>query len=202
MIGWVITAAVLSLLLFMKVGVWLHWESGTAVLKLRIGLLRFNLSTDNKKPAKIKQSTDKKDVAKAEKPAGKAPMLKKWLRALVYHWREVLHFVARILRSPKLELLRLHVAVGGMDPEICAMRYGKICAGLSAAMPVVQSLFAIKKQDMDVSCCFEKKNTELLAETELTVRVYEVLCLLFGGLVLLIRLYRHTKTLEKAVQPQ
>ena len=196
MIGGFITAAVLYLLLSMKTGVCLRWESGSAVLKVRIGAFRFSLSSNEKK-------TPKNEAVSA--PGGgdknRAPV-KKWVRALLDNWRDVLALVSKILRTPKLDLLRIYVTVGGDDPEVCAMRYGQICAGFSAGLPLVQRLFSVGKQDIDVSCNFDRTGTDILGEIEATVRVYEILALLVSGLALLLKLYRHTKTSEKAVQNQ
>lgn len=195
MIGWLITGVALYLLLSMKVGVRLLWESNTATVKLRIGALRFSF------PTKEKKKTDKKKGAATSKSASREKSLdaKRWIQALLAHWQEALTLVARILRTPKLDLLRLHATVGGTDPEACAMQYGHLCAGVGASLPVVQRLFSVKKQDIDVRCHFEEAETEILAEVELNAFVYEVLALLFAGLALLIKLYRHTKSTEKAV---
>ncbi len=195
MISWLIMGAALYLLLSMKVGVRLLWESNTATIKLRIGAFRFSFPTNEKK------RNDKKKGTVTPKPASRENSLdtKKWIQALLAHWQEALSLVAKILRTPNLDLLRLRVVVGGTDPEACAMQYGRLCAGLGAGLPLVQRLFSIKKQDIDVRCHFEKAETEILAEVELTVFVYEVLALLFAGLALLIKLYRHTKSTEKAV---
>lgn len=197
MIGWIFTAAALYLLLSMKAGVRLLWKSGTATLKIRIGMFRFSVSTREKR-------SDKRSGATASKAeiSKKKRSVKKWVSALLSNWREVLRLVARILRTPKLDLLRLHMTVGGSDAEICAMNYGRICGALSAGLPLVQRIFIVKKQDIDVSCDFSRQETDILAEVEATVHVYEVVALLFSGLALLIKLYRHTKSTEKAVYSQ
>lgn len=197
MIGWIFTAASLYLLLSMKAGVRLLWKSGTATLKIRVGMFRFSFSTREKRSDKRSSST----ASKAES-SKKKPSTKKWVSALLSNWREVLEMVARILRTPKLDLLRLHMIVGGRDPEICAMNYGRICGALGAGLPLVQRLFAVKKQDVNVSCEFSRQETDVLAEVEVTVQVYEICALLFSGLALLIKLNRHTKSTEKAVRSQ
>lgn len=199
MIGWLLTAALLYLFLLMKTGVYLRWDSGSAVLKLRIGIFRFALPA-NKKAAQTsdKKPADKDALPKENKPA--KPMLKKWIRALLVHWRETLELIVRVLRAPKLDLLRLHIAVGDKEPDVCAINYGRFCAALSAALPVVDQMFSVKKQDVEITCQFDRETTDILAEVEAIVRVYEVFALLVGGLLLLIKLYRHTKLNEKAVQ--
>lgn len=196
MIGWLSAAAVLGLVLTMKAGVWLRWESGSAVLKLRIGPFRFSFSTGEGKGPKAK-AAGKAKVPKAGKKSGGG---KKWIRATVTYWQELLILIGRILRTPRLDLLRLHIAVGGKDPEACAMQYGRICAALSGALPLVQRSFRVKKQDIDVICRFDQTETDILAEAEATMKIYEIFALLGTTLGLLLKLYSHTKNTEKAVQ--
>ena len=198
MIGWLIAAAALYLFLNMKAGIRLRWESGEAKLKLRVGILRFSLSTSTKKETKDQKNTDTINKSKGKNTA--KPGLKKWVRALIAHWRELLALVSRVLRLPKLDLMRLHIAAGGKDAEGCAMNYGRICAGLSAVLPIFLETFAVKKQDIDVSCCFDRTDIHIFAEVEAIVRIYEILGLLGSIAGLLFKFHRHTKISEKAVQ--
>ncbi len=193
MIGWLIGFGLLTGFLTLKVGVRLRWESGSAVLLLRIGPVRFSLSAKKKPKAKGERNGT---------PSGSRPTEKKWYRAVLIYWRELLELTGRILRTPQVELLRLHIAVGGTDAEACAMRYGHICAGLSGALPLVYRIFQIAKQDIDVSCQFEQPETKVLAEAEITVKIYEVFALAGVALGLLIKLYSDTKIKKKAVQPE
>ena len=198
MIGWLVTAAVLGLLLSAKVGVNLKWENGTALLKVRVGFLRFSLSTNKRtKRSRNKKNGDNQTIKKEAKE--KKPAMKKWARAFLLRWRDVLLLLGKILRSPQLELLRLRITVGNKDPEKCAMQYGKLCAGLSAGLPFVEQQFSIRKKDIDVNCNFALLKNEIYAETEATVRIYEVLAIAVGVLLLLVRIYRDVKNNEKAV---
>lgn len=195
MIGWFITAIVLTFLLSAKVGIHILWKSGMADLKVRIGAFHIAL------PMNEKHKTNKKDTSTAmAAPKRKKPQMKRWIQSVLYHWMEVLELVSRILRSPNLDLLRIHIAVGGSDPETCAIEYGRYCAVFGAVLPVMTQLFSIRKQDINVTCCFEQPKTDMIAEAEATVRVYEILALLYSGLILLTKLYRHTKISKKAVQ--
>ena len=215
MIGWAIVLALLVLFLLLKVGVWFHWDSQSSLLKVRVGLLRFAISTDEKESKQQKQKKNEKPVKQkktdvvAAKPSGQkekkskkglSPSMKSWIKALLAHWRDLLALIHKVLRSPTLDLLRIHLAVGGSDPEVCAMQYGKICAGFSAGLPVLQRLFRIKKQDIDVSCRFDLPKMEVMAEVEATVHIYEVFALVGTVLGLLIKIYLTKKSNDKAVQ--
>ena len=194
MIGWLIAAVIVSLILSMKLGVFLKWDGKDIGVKLRVGFLHLSLQS---KPSEKKVSAEGKK--KATTASKKKPVVKKWLKALLANWQEVLALVKKVLRAPKLDFLLLRIYVGNQDPEICAMEYGRICGLLGAVLPAVQQVFSVGKQDIDVQCCFDRDQTDVLLEVETTIRVYEAITLLVAGLLLLIKLYRHTKLSEKAV---
>ena len=196
MIGWFMTAAAFGLLLSMKVGVNLRWESGTAVLRIRVGTFRFSFST-NKKTKKTVEDNTTKGVKKPDRPAAK-----RWVKAVITHWREFLQLIGKILRAPVLDLLRLQIKVGDADPEKCAMQYGKLCAGLSAGLPFIRQIVTVNKEEISVDCIFEQNKSDILAEAEATVRVAQILALAAAALLLLIRIYRQVKNNEKAVGAQ
>ncbi len=198
MIGWLITVGIAGLLLSMKVGVQLKWESGTALLKVRVGQLRFALSTDKKPKNKKNKKTESKQTP-ANEPKKDKSSTKKWIKAFISHWRDVLQLIAKILRSPQIDFMQLRIIVGNKDPEKCAMQYGKLCAGLSAGLPVVEQLLPIKKKDVRVDCDFARAKNDIFAVAEATVRLYEILAIAVAGLLLLVRVYRDVKTNEKAV---
>lgn len=197
MIGWLVASAAAVLLLSMKVGVNLRWESGAAILKVRVGPVRFSLSTNQKIEKKKPANNQTKSIKKPDKSA-----TKRWVKAVLAHWREFLQLIGKILRSPRLDLLSLQIKVGDKDPEKCAMQYGRLCAGLSAGLPFVKQILPIEKEEISVSCNFEQKKSEIFAEAEATVRVGEILGLAAAALLLLIRIYRHVKNNEKAVDAQ
>lgn len=199
MIGWLIALAVLVLFLLLKVGVFLHWDSEASVLKVRVGLFRFSLSTDEKKGKKKKQT--KKDTkpaspAKAKGEKNDKTNLKKWIKALLAHWTDLFSLLGKVLTSPALDLLRLYIAVAGEDAEL---QYGKYCAGLSAGLPVLHNTFCVKKQDIQIACRYEIPKTQIMAEVEATVRIYEVFALVGSALGLLVKIFLTKKRNDKAV---
>lgn len=214
MIGWIIAIALLALFLWMKVGIRFRWDSQSSLLIIRVGFLRFSLSTEErkkdgkKKPKKENAAKGKRsdrtqpaaDNKKSEKKKGLSPSLKSWIKAVLECWRDLVALIGKVLKSPTLDLIRLHIAVGGSDPEACAMMYGKICAGLGAGMPVLSNIFWVKKQDIDVACRFDLPKMEIMAEVEATVMIYEVFALIGTVLGLLVKIFFTKKRNDKAVQ--
>ena len=197
MIGWLIALTVLAVLLLLKVGVFLHWDNQTTVLKIRVGFLRFSVSTEKKKNEKHKQSPGSASKTQTEDKKSDKTNLKKWIKALLNHWSDLFCLLGKILTSPTVDLFRLYIAVAGDDAE---MQYGKYCAGLSAGLPVFHNTFRVLKQDIQVACRYEIPATQIMTEAEATLRIYEVLALVGSLLALLVKIYLTKKRNDKAVQ--
>lgn len=198
MIGWLIALAVLLLLLCMKAGVYLSWESQQAVLKVRIGFLRFRLWPDGK-PEKVSSRETAYQPAPVLRQQGNT-MLKKWLHAIWDNRKILLQFMEKTMRAPTLDRLRLHIAVGNPDPAVCALTYGSVCAAIGTGLSLLYQIFQVRKQDIDVTCRYDLLKTQFEGEAELTLRIYQLIALSFAGLKLLYQVYQSTKTTKKAVQ--
>ena len=207
MIGWLIALVVFLLLLLLKVGVRILWDSESLLLKIRVGLLRFSLSSEEK--SKKKKTKKKKQEKKPEQTAqpqgvkqkkeqkGMSPSLKSWLIALLERRGELLSMIGKVLTSPTLDILRLHIAVGGGDPE---MTYGKICAGMGAGLPLLYNTFRVKKDDIQVVCRYDLSKVVIMAEVEATIRIGEVFALVGTVIGLLVKIYLTKKRNDKAVR--
>lgn len=207
MIGWLIALVVFLLLLLLKVGVRILWDSESLLLKIRVGLLRFSLSSEKK--SKKKKTKKKKQEKKPEQTAqpqgvkqkkeqkGMSPSLKSWLIALLERRGELLSMIGKVLTSPTLDILRLHIAVGGGDPE---MTYGKICAGMGAGLPLLYNTFRVKKDDIQVVCRYDLSKVVIMAEVEATIRIGEVFALVGTVIGLLVKIYLTKKRNDKAVR--
>ena len=207
MIGWLIALVVFLLLLLLKVGVRILWDSESLLLKIRVGLLRFSLSSEKK--SKKKETKKKKQEKKPEQTAqpqgvkqkkeqkGMSPSLKSWLIALLERRGELLSMIGKVLTSPTLDILRLHIAVGGGDPE---MTYGKICAGMGAGLPLLYNTFRVKKDDIQVVCRYDLSKVVIMAEVEATIRIGEVFALVGTVIGLLVKIYLTKKRNDKAVR--
>lgn len=208
MIGWIVALILLALLLLLKVGVRFRWDNDCSVLKIRIGCVRFSLSTDQKKQKnkkarkpkntkEIQQKSESQSLAQGKQKKSISPALKSWIRALIDCRGELLALIGKVLTSPTLDLLRLHIDVGGNDAE---MQYGKICAGLGAGLPVLYHTFRVKKDDIRVSCRYDIPKIKIMAEVEATVMIYEIFTIIGTVIGLLVKLYLTKKRNDKAVR--
>lgn len=193
MIGWLTAIAAVTLVLRMNVGIFLALENHVFSWKLRVGPFRFSL------PDKEGEQKERPTKAKPKKTEKKLEKTKRILLLLKEHGVELLELVGRVLRAPALERLEVSVSAGGADPAECAMNYGRICAGVSSVLPVLHNTFEIKKQSIDVSCCYELPKTLVTAKAELVLRVYELIGLAAAFLRQIIAIKRTIQTTKKAV---
>ena len=118
---WLIIAAVLTTVAFLRVGVYVVYRNDLD-LKLQVGGVRLAFS------GKERKSEKKTVTSGAGGKAKSGRTLKLWLQAAIERRAEILELIARVLSAPTLDVLRIHVWVGGKEPDQCALNYGRICA--------------------------------------------------------------------------
>lgn len=191
MIGWLIAVLVVVLLLRTKTGLFLSWKDNVFVWKIRIGSFSLKLPEERQKK--------KQQTAQTKRKTGKTTLIRKMLPIIKTHWQELLALIGRVLRAPSIERLKLNILVGGGDPAECAMNYGRICAGVSAVLPVVKHTFEIKKEQVEVSCRYEQVSTKVTAEAYILLRFGELIVLMAALLRQLLLMRKSFSTTQKAV---
>ena len=194
MIALVIIVLVLAMIAFTRLGIVAVWD-GQLTLRLIIGPARITLSSSkNKTQEKAKRAarSENETVGKEKKSP--------WPRLLRAHWRELLELVSRVLSMPVLDPLIIKVTFGGDDPVDNAMNYGRAWALIGVVVPFLESNFKIGKRELDVTCDNATDKLSVFAKAAVTARVGQCAMLVFSALMLFLRLYRHTKQSEKAVQ--
>lgn len=189
---WLIIAAVLTTVAFLRVGVYVVYRNDLD-LKLQVGGVRLAFS------GKERKSEKKTVTSGAGGKAKSGRTLKLWLQAAIERRAEILELIARVLSAPTLDVLRIHVWVGGKEPDQCALNYGRICALVGSLLGPVESIYMIKKKSVDVRCEFDRTDIEFDLEIATTLRVYEIAALAFAGLKLGFGLYRQVKSNVKVV---
>lgn len=196
LVVWLTVLMSLFLLAIIKVGIRFSWENREAELQILIWKLHIALPKEKKR---------KSAAAAAEKIPQKMPKKtengKLWLRAGLAHWQELLALIACVLRTPTLDLLRIHLTVGGPDPAACAMTYGRTCEAIGMALPILGHTFRIKRKDIQVVCDYGLEQTVVLVQAEITVRIYEIVILAAASLGLLLCIYRETKNNKRRCNP-
>ena len=207
-LGWSITLAILFFLAMVKVGIQVRYEQNKLYLALLIFKFRVALIGDEKEKNPKKEKTKQEKAgpetaaenAVSEKKPGKV-LQNPWVRAILDDWRELVELIGRTLTTPTLDVLQMQVWVGGEDAAQCAMTYGRVCAAIGAALPVVENTFGIRRRKINVWCCYDRLHTEISVETAITVRIYEMIALAFALLGLGIKIFSQARKYKKAVQP-
>jgi len=201
---------ILILLLSLPVGADVGFAEGALSLKVKVGPFRIGIL-----PAKNKDGKERKPKPKKEKKpksgesadgtkAKKAvkPKQKLTFDDIMGIIRLGLQALGRFRRSISIDLLRLHLVVGGGDPYDAVINYGRINAALGAMLPLLHRCFKIRKEDYDSRMDFEAEKLKIDACGVLSVRIGEILliviCAAAGFLKWMLRRRRRAKAEAKA----
>lgn len=182
MITWLIVLVVLTFLFgvfFLKVGLFFSYHNETFSAKLRVGGVNFSFGKEEKKLSPKREKNG---------PTNRRPQKKRTskhvINIVIKYMAEILELAGKVLRYPTIDILNVGICVGDPDPVKCALSYGRICASLGAILPIVENTFIVRQHDVDVTCMFDESKTSVNAEVALTLRVYEIVVLLFAALKL------------------
>lgn len=172
---WIILAIII-LLLLLPVGVDAAFLEGVFSLAVKAGPLKIRiLPAKPKKPKKPKKKKDKKeDSAK--------PKQKLTLEDIKGIGRLALKALSRLRRFLSIDVLTVHLRVGGGDPYDTVKQYGAINAALGAALPYLHGAFKIKKQDIQTAIDFSEEKLSADARLAATYQIWEILCIAFCAL--------------------
>ena len=174
--GWLIAAAVITLLAIAPLGVWVRYDLDGLLLKLIAGPVKLTLIPGKKKE---KPQEEEKKPAKTQVTKSAAPKEKKGgsitdFFPLVQLALDLLGDVRRKLRVRRLELL---LVMAGDDPCDLAVNYGRAWAAVGNLMPQLERLFVIKKKDVQVACDFTADKTTVFARVDITITLGRLLAL-------------------------
>ena len=187
--------AILALLLtgiaFLQVGVVFCYKGQELLFRMVLGKIKLYF------PRKRNTGKEAEEKPKLPSVKKKEKRWKPWLKVAWDHFNEIMELIGRILREPTIDMLKIDIGVGNDDPEACALNYGRVCAAVGAALPIVESVFSIKKRHIDVQCRFDRSDLDLSFEAEVTLRIYEIILLSICLITLGLKLYRQAKNLKK-----
>jgi hypothetical protein len=174
--GWLIAAAVITLLAIAPLGVWVRYDLDGLLLKLIAGPVKLTLIPGKKKE---KPQEEEKKPAKTQVTKSAAPKEKKGgsitdFLPLVQLALDLLGDFRRKLRVRRLELL---LVMAGDDPCDLAVNYGRAWAAVGNLMPQLERLFVIKKKDVQVACDFTADKTTVFARVDITITLGRLLAL-------------------------
>ena len=178
MIGWIVAAAVLLLLavlLALPVSLHAQWRE-ELTLRLGIGPFSFSLFPLEKERAgkAEKQPDTEKGQEKPKKGRGgrRAKIRPAQIRYSLQTLPPLLkRTLGRARRKLVVDLARLRVTFGGEDPADTALAYGRAQALFHAWRPFFHQIFAIRREDVQLSLDFQQERTAGEGELRLHIRL-------------------------------
>lgn len=184
MSGWVVFGIVIAVFVLIgciPVGVDAWYMENELSLRLKIGLLKMQILPAKPKKAapKKEKKTAKKAAAsqKPEKPKKKALMPKLTLSDIPALVNLACDTLGDLRRKLRVEVLTLHVVLGGDDPAKAAMQYGGAWAAIGMLNPKLDQLFVIKKRDIQPILDYNEKEMSISAQLALTITIGRALSL-------------------------
>ena len=178
MSGWCvlgIIAAVFVLIGCIPVGVDARYHENALALRLKIGF--FTMQVLPAKPKKKKaapkkeKSAPKNAAAKPAKPKKQFQMPKLTLQDILALADLACDTLGNLRRKLRVEVLVLHVTLGGSDPAKAAILYGRAWALIGMLNPKLEQLFVIKKRDIQPVLDYNEKEMKVDAHLALTITI-------------------------------
>lgn len=204
MSGWVVLGIVLAVFVLIgciPVGVDARYHENALALRLKIGF--FTMQVLPAKPKKKKaapkkeKSAPKNAAAKPAKPKKQFQMPKLTLQDILALADLACDTLGNLRRKLRVEVLVLHVTLGGSDPAKAAILYGRAWALIGMLNPKLEQLFVIKKRDIQPVLDYNEKEMKVDAHLALTITIGRAVSLAARAGVRFLKLWLNKK---KAVQ--
>lgn len=162
MIGWLFVFALLVGIAMLPIGVQACYDSSGAKLKLAAGLFRFTLYPNKRKSGKNKKDEFEGISKKTGKTGGS-------VLDFLPIAQLVLEFLNTFSKKLVVKNLQLKLILGGGDPCDLAIHYGRGWATLGSFIPLLETVFVIKKRDLEVECDFCANKTTIMANVDMRI---------------------------------
>ena len=196
MSGWVVLGIIVLVFVLIgciPVGVDASYHENALALRLKIGF--FTMQVLPAKPKK--KNAAKKQDAKPAKPKKQFQMPKLTLQDILALADLACDTLGNLRRKLRVEVLVLHVTLGGSDPAKAAILYGRAWALIGMLSPKLEQLFVIKKRDIQPVLDYNEKEMKVDAHLALTITIGRAISLAGRAGVRFLKLWLNKK---KAVQ--
>ena len=207
MSGWVVLGIIVLVFVLIgciPVGVDASYHENALALRLKIGFFTMQVlpakPKKKKAEAKKKKPAAKKQDAKQAKPAKpkkQFQMPKLTLQDILALVDLACDTLGNLRRKLRVEVLVLHVTLGGSDPAKAATLYGRAWALIGMLNPKLEQLFVIKKRDIQPILDYNEKEMKVDAHLALTITIGRAVSLAVRAGVRFLKLWLNKK---KAVQ--
>lgn len=185
MVGRVILGILLALLAALVIAlaiparVRLSYDQGALAVWVRYGPIRLQIFPPKEKPSQEesadpspqKQKKRKKQTREKKPPK---PRAKINLDQILYSLETLPPILVRLLgrtgRGVRVEPLKVHLLIACADPADTAQLYGRLCAALSAGLPLLERAVRIKDQDIRLFPDFMGDRMDCIADVGVSLR--------------------------------
>ena len=171
MIGWGILVGVLLLIWFFPLGISGSYNEEGPKAYWLIGPAKIQLYPAKKKKPASQDKNKKKQVSKTDKKKGGSysdfiPLIKM-----------IVTFLEEFRNKLRIKYLEMKLVMAGSDPCDLAIHYGEAWAAVGYLLPLLESVFVIKKHKVEVECDFTTEKTLLSARVDLVITFGRILSL-------------------------
>lgn len=173
-----ILAALITVVIFLPVGVRVRYQEDGLRMWYTVGPVRF-LRYPEDEEARQKRLKSKLNIRTVLDESIKAN--RRYDNVIGDFWAELkttleLFWYLRPKLRIKRLVLNLHLA--GDDPAALALQYGGAWAAIGGLLPLLEEAFILKKRQLDVDCSFDGGTTTLDAKLDISIGLGRlVLCL-------------------------
>ena len=170
--GWLIALAVFALLAILPLGVSISYDDHGLSAKVIFGPVKLQVY-----PAKRDPKPKKNKKKHPEEPAAKGSGTRKGGSVSDFYpfVQLVFDLLTDFRHKLRVDLLEFKLVLAGGDPADLAMNYGKAWAALGNLWPRLESMFVIKKRDVEVQCDFEGTQTNVSARLDISITLGRLL---------------------------
>ncbi|HHT16374.1 MAG TPA: hypothetical protein GXZ77_01450 [Papillibacter sp.] len=170
-------AALIALLMMMRVCLIGEYDETGFSAYLRFGPVRIKFAGKKDKKADKKKKKDrkakKKDAGKKQEAGQKKGGTFEGLKAMLPDITDVLR---RLFRRLTVDDLIIHyVAAGRENPAAGALQFGAASAGIGVLLPILESVFTIKRRDLRTNVDFNATEAYVYAKAKLSLAFWQVL---------------------------
>lgn len=181
--GWLIVLAIIALLAILPLGVSAAYDEHGPRARVILGPVKlqvYPVKNDPDKPPEPKKEKKKPERSSAKK--GGSHKKGGPISDFYPFVRLVLELLTDFRHKLRVDVLELKIILAGGDPADLAVNYGKAWTALGNLWPRLESLFVIKKRDVEVLCDFEGAETTVSARLDLSITLGRLLslCLRYG----------------------
>lgn len=180
-IGYILLAllALIVILLLIPAGARVAYEGGKISLLVCYGPVKLQILPKRESAGeKKKESKKRNEPSEEDKDAsGEEKEKKKFsvnLDQILYSLEKLPPILGRALkgvgRSIRLNPLKVHILVAGVDPADTALLYGKLEGALTVGVPALERLARVKHQDVRLFVDFREERPDVIADVGIFAR--------------------------------